>query len=486
MNSGHRSARVRYPRSRARSTLTTGVALVVLLLLLGPVGPFARASTPSAVPTSPAVMAACSGPPQLAIAASPMSGIAPLLVQFTSSFSGGCAPFQVDWEFGDGGESGRLNTSHTYLGAGKFFVHAEAHGSNNLSTERQLTINVTGGGGSPKVLVAVLPSSGTAPLSVEAWANVTGGNISDASNVSWTFGDGGGGHGAFVTHVYVTPGNYTVTASIRPPGLPVVKGTASVSVQAPSGGGGGGGPLVLSLTAVPGIVNVPGNVTLTAALSGTGGPFQLSVCFGDGTPCVGGPNGWNGTDPQAFVHSYDTAGNYSIGATVSTTPGTVVAGASALVLALAAPPLTLHASLTGTSTRAPSDTEFLASVSGGTPPYEIRWTFGDGAVGSSIPNVSVIHTYRTAGTFVPAVEVEDAGGNTLNTTLAAVIVLPAVSAGALPPTYLGVPTDGLLLVLLLATLVVGIAYGRWYRRRARMRRLRKEGEDIVRELEESP
>ncbi|MCI4355177.1 MAG: PKD domain-containing protein [Thermoplasmata archaeon] len=471
-------------RSHPAAVPSAALALVALLLVLSAGSPEARATGPAVTPPSAVALPQCSGAPQFSISATPTNGTAPLLVHFTSNLSGGCPPFQVEWEFGDGGGSERANTSHTYLGAGKFFVHVEASGANNFSAERQLTINVTGGLGTPVVHVTVLPASGAAPLSVQAWANVTGGNISDVTNVSWTFGDGGGGHGSYVTHVYVTAGNYTVTASIKPPGLPLAKGTSPVNVTANTGGGGGA--TVLSLTAVPGIVNVPGNVTLTAALSGTGGPYQLAVCFGDGTACVLGAGGWNGSEDQVFVHSYDSAGNYSIGGTVSTSPGTVVAGASALVIALAAPPLTVNASLIAIETRAPADTQLLASVAGGTPPYAIRWSFGDGSLGSSIPGVAVVHTYRSAGTFVPTVEVQDAGGNVVNSTLPAVIVQPGLSAGALPPTYLGVPTNGLLLVLLLATLVVGIAYGRWYRRRARMRRLRKEGEDIVRELEESP
>ncbi len=481
MNSGSRTSSMSGPTAGRPPVGHVAIGLLALALLLSSAGiGIGAAQTPAPGPA--VVQPACSGAPQFSINATPTNGTAPLTVQFISNLSGGCPPFQVEWEFGDGAEAERSNPSHTYLGAGTFYVHADAIGVNGSRASDSMTIKVHGGAGAPVVHVAVLPANGTAPLRIQAWANVTGGNVSDVSNVSWAFGDGGTGHGSFVSHLYVTPGNYTVTATLHPPGLPITKGTASVQVTANGTGSGA----ILSLSASPGIVSVPGNVTVTAALSGTGGPFQLSLCFGDGTPCVAGAANWLGSPAQVFVHSYDTAGNYSIGGTVSTTPGTIVAGASAIVIAIAAPALAVHASVSVTATRAPADTTFLASVVGGTPPYSIQWSFGDGAVGSSIPEVPVVHTYLASGTFVPAVEVRDSGGNVVNATLSALVVEPRLSTGALPSSTLGFPTNGLLVVLLLATLVVGIAYGRWYRRRARVRRLRKEGEDIVRELEESP
>jgi len=61
-------------------------------------------------------------PLNLTITANPTSGTMPLTVSFTSSVSGGVAPYQYEWHFGDGAMSPAANTVHIYITGGDFPV----------------------------------------------------------------------------------------------------------------------------------------------------------------------------------------------------------------------------------------------------------------------------------------------------------------------------------------------------------------------------
>lgn len=72
------------------------------------------------------------------------------------------------------------------------------------------------------------------------------------------------------------------------------------------------------------------------------------------------------------------------------------------------PALALTTSVYPTSGVAPLDVAFSATPSGGTPPYTVRWTFGDGSPpsGSATPQ----HVYNATGLFTAQVSVLDAAG----------------------------------------------------------------------------
>ena len=62
------------------------------------------------------------GVPVATINATPMSGVAPLDVQFSGVVAGGDAPFTFYWAFGDGGEDNIVDPSYTYHLPGTFDV----------------------------------------------------------------------------------------------------------------------------------------------------------------------------------------------------------------------------------------------------------------------------------------------------------------------------------------------------------------------------
>ncbi|HZY92736.1 MAG TPA: PKD domain-containing protein [Thermoplasmata archaeon] len=473
----------RHDPARSGAEAVRGVAAVlVLAALAGFAAPSSvvGAGTPSgATPAPLATALLCSGDPTFSIQASPSTGVAPLSVTFTSTLSGGCPPFDIEWEFGDGAELSGATVTHVFRSAGSFPVQAQAIGVNGSGAEAFLTVVVQGGSGQLTVADQAAPPSGTAPFSTTLWANVTGGNLSSSFTTSWRFGDGGTGSGSPVSHTYLYPGTFTASALVRDSSGNSGTGNLSILV---SPGGTPPGPN-LSLDASPEAGGAPLAVTILAASNGLAAPDALTVCFGDSSVCATGPVGWSGSVPFAFQHTYTTAGNFTVTGTLQNTTGAVVVGATVAVSVTTGSAVVVDGTLLPASGTSPLTVSFVASISGGSAPYTVEWSFGDGAVGSSIPGTPVAHTYTRPGTFFPSVLVTDSAGHAANQTLGPVTVATGTNFAGLPASYFGIPTGILVGLALGGTAIGGILVGRFSRRR-RQTELRQEGEQLVREMEQ--
>ena len=476
-----RAAGIRRRPPAALGTSARGAAAVlVLMTIAGWAVPSASATySPGAVVGASAQPLVCNSTPRLTIQASPMSGVAPLSVGFTGSVAGGCAPFHFNWEFGDGAEGSGASVTHVYRSAGSFPVQAEVIDSSGQGDEASLTIVVQGGSGVLSVTVQAAPGAGTAPLSVLLWANVTGGNLSSTFATTWKFGDGGSGSGSPVAHSYLYPGTYVATATVKDSSGHSGSGNLSVTV---SSGGTPPGPN-LTLEATPDQGTAPLSVTITASSNGAAAPDSLLVCFGDGPTCGTGPIGWSGSVPFTFDHVYSTAGNFTVTGTLENSTGAVVVGATVEVVVGSASEVVVDGSLLPASGDSPLPVQFLVAVSGGTAPYTIEWAFGDGAVGSSIPGQPVTHTYTAAGTYTPTITVTDSVGHETIQSLGPVTVEHPTTFAGLPGSYFGVPTGILVGLALGGAAIAGILVGRLSKRR-RQKELRKEGEQLVRGMEQ--
>jgi len=87
----------------------------------------------------------------------------------------------------------------------------------------------------------ITPSCGVAPLNVECFAAVSGGNETgdpmggtNTLDVVWDFGDGGTGTTSIAYHTYTEAGNYTIAVSASDPDGNVASMTQPVSVFADS------------------------------------------------------------------------------------------------------------------------------------------------------------------------------------------------------------------------------------------------------------
>lgn len=153
-------------------------------------------------------------PPTIQISANRTSGTSPFTVSFGSTVSEGQAPYQYQWDFGDGTTSTLADPDHTFL-AGTYSVIANVSGGGNASSNA-LTIVVKEPDASPPLVAPVITISanrtnGTGPLTVAFLSNVTGGQAPFV--YEWSFGDGTTSSEASPVRTFA-PGIYHVHANV--------------------------------------------------------------------------------------------------------------------------------------------------------------------------------------------------------------------------------------------------------------------------------
>ncbi|MBS1566674.1 MAG: PKD domain-containing protein, partial [Bacteroidetes bacterium] len=151
--------------------------------------------------------------PTITFDASQTTGCFPLPVQFTDKTttpSGSIVSWL--WDFGDGQTDVSQNPGHTYMAQGSYNVSLQATNSDGcVSTlTKPVYININSG--------VIADFNFTAPNSCRPPAAVTFNNLSTgvgALSYSWDFGDGQTSAASNPTHNYTSPGNYTVTLTVR-------------------------------------------------------------------------------------------------------------------------------------------------------------------------------------------------------------------------------------------------------------------------------
>jgi PKD repeat protein len=473
-------------RVRANQTVVLLTFLTVLLGSLGAAATFRPVIAPPLDRPPPVVVAplpqwhaACTGPFLAQILASTTNGSSPLTVTFSLNVSGGCGTFRAEWQFGDGADGHGSNVSHTYYGTGTYEVLADATDSNDDEASANSSIVVTGGGGPLTVHVDASPTIGPAPLSTTLWANVSGDNLTDDLWVGWAFGDGGHGIGSPLRHLYSDPGNFTAVAEIRGHGGVSGSGQTTIAVQP----AGTASPANLTVRASPREGTAPLNATVLATSNDVVAGATLEICFGDGSPCQFPSRTGSGESTVSSTHTFVNSGSFTIVGTLLAPNQTVLVGASTTVLVEPPSPLHVVASGAPIAGSAPLVVSFSATVSGGNAPYSLQWEFGDGAVGSAAQGASVRHTYERAGTFTPHLEVTDGAGHHWSGSIAPVSVAAPLLSGWFT-TIVGFPALDLLVVVLAGVLAsVGILGGTFWKAR-KGRSIRREGEELLREMEQ--
>ncbi len=144
---------------------------------------------------------------------SPITGIAPLLVQFTDQSTNGTNPIiSWAWDFGDGTTSNEEHPAHVYTATGTYTVSlivSDGSLSDTMTRMNYITVTEQIPTG-PTADFSGCPLSGDAPLEVIFDDNSIPGSNSIISWY-WTFGDGSTSTEQNPIHTYVTPGLYTVS-----------------------------------------------------------------------------------------------------------------------------------------------------------------------------------------------------------------------------------------------------------------------------------
>ncbi len=143
-------------------------------------------------------------PPVAEFSGAPLSGDAPLQVQFTDLTSN--APTSWYWDFGDSGTSTAQHPNHTYTAAGVYTVTLTA--TNAYGTDDEIkTDYITVTANPPVADFSADPTSGTEPLTVQ-FTDLSSGA---PTQWSWDFGDSGTSTAQHPSHTYNAAGSYTVT-----------------------------------------------------------------------------------------------------------------------------------------------------------------------------------------------------------------------------------------------------------------------------------
>ena len=333
--------------------------------------------------------------PTATISARPLSGSAPLTVDFSGLGSGGTSPYTYAWDFGDGTTSTLQTPTHVYAVVGTYtasLVVTDASGATAMSS---VVVSVN----PPPPLSAsasAFPSSGAVPLLVAF--DVFGIGGTPPYTYAWTFGDGSTGTGPSPRHTYNVTGSYVAQVLVTDATGASASASAYVSVVPPP-------PLSVSASAsaTSGTAWLHENFTATA--SGGTSPYNVTWDFGDGAVGYG----------FDVSHVYRSAGTYIPQVTVRDAAGdtgTAVTSTISVTGGLGCP-LAIRIGASPTSGSTPLLVTLTASLSGGTGGYSVAWDFGDGGTGTGTQSA---HWYTTGGTFLVTAWVRDSSGHVVSAT----------------------------------------------------------------------
>ncbi len=151
--------------------------------------------------------------PGLQISAAPMSGIAPLEVQFDSTVHGGNEPLTYAWDFSNDQQiDAEIPTPrHLFETAGEYPVRLSLTDADGDQVEDTLTVTVSEDT-SPTVTATATPESGPAPLTASFNCQVTDGN--PPFEYLWQFGDDNESTLPSTLHNYTEIGTYSAICTV--------------------------------------------------------------------------------------------------------------------------------------------------------------------------------------------------------------------------------------------------------------------------------
>ncbi len=274
----------------------------------------------------------------------------------------------------------------------------------------------------------VIPSSGSAPLTVSFDGSTSSDPNPGGSITSWqlNFGDGtpdatGQGQPPELTasHTYTTAGTFTATLTVTDAAGLTNPSTQTVTVNSPPPQ-----PPVSSL----GIRTGSGEVPLTVSFDGSGSSdpnaggsiTSWDLSFGDGTPDA---TGRGAPPPPTATHTYTSAGTYAATLTVKGASGkTATATCSIVASADGSDDVTAVLAASSCSAVGSLTTRFNGSSSTVASGSIASWrlSFGDGSAFVSgtgqPPSPTASHTYAHPGDYSAVLTVHDSDGSSATAT----------------------------------------------------------------------
>ncbi|MCX6252423.1 MAG: PKD domain-containing protein [Bacteroidetes bacterium] len=322
--------------------------------------------------------------------------------QQTTAFSdqsqpnGGGNIISWHWDFDDP-PSGSDNTKttpnpvHTFTAAGSYDVVLIVINSAGCSDTIQKTVTVNS-----KPVASFLADT----VCFNNLTHFTDASTSASGSISqhlWIFGDGQQSTTTNPTHLYLTPGTFTVTLTVTT-NLGCTKDTTRNVLVIPK-------PVANFSASAPTCAGIDSVLFTDFSSSQHGGIVKWVWQFGDGSSTsVDFPN-----DPNVY-HTYNTGGTYNVILTVHTSDSCVGTITNPVIIQPA--PLPNFSFASTRCAQMPIQFNDLSQTNGGSALTTWDWDFGDPASGSAnqsqVP--SPVHIFSTSGTFTVSLEVHNASG----------------------------------------------------------------------------
>lgn len=177
------------------------------------------------------------------------------------------------------------------------------------------------------------------------------------------------------------------------------------------------GPLVADFSFSPARPMVGEIVNFSATAAGGTPPYSFSWAYGDGA--IG--TGTNVSHPYASAETFVV----TVRVADSASPSRIANVPKSIVVTAR---LTADFTFSPTNPSAGEPVTFEGSATGGTPPYDHRWTFDDGGTDTGS---TVSHTYSSAGSYLVAAIASDAAGH-VNTTAKIITISEAPTTTCIP------------------------------------------------------
>jgi len=313
--------------------------------------------------------------------ASQVMGCSPLVVNFTDLSTGN--PTSWQWNFGNGNTSNVQNPMAVFVAPGSYTITLIASNANGSNTEiKTAYINV------------ILPPQGQFTFNVISTLCGTQNIQFNDQSVSattitdwfWSFGDGATSTIQNPTHLYSSPGTYSVSLVVTD-----INGCSNtfsqnniitVTNQVVSAG---------FTSSAPTSCTSPHTVNFTNQSTGTGLSYLWN--FGDGT-----------TSTQANPsHQYNSLGNYTVTLTVSNNQGCTNTFTQTNYVQIAN---SFTSSFSSITTACVGQAVAFTNTSSPTPQTS-TWNFGDGTNSNQINPTKI---YNTPGTYTVSLNASAGGG----------------------------------------------------------------------------
>ncbi|HQA81157.1 MAG TPA: PKD domain-containing protein, partial [Methanoregulaceae archaeon] len=161
--------------------------------------------------TSSVMIRTDNNPPVAEAQASPVSGPAPLTVNFEGiqSYDPDGKVRSFSWDFGDGTNERTTSTSHQYRDPGSYT--AELTVTDDLGATGNDGVVITVGNEPPVAVIGISAKSGSVPLKVTFDGSRSFDPDGIALTYSWDFGDGTTGTSKTTSHTYEEEGTFDIS-----------------------------------------------------------------------------------------------------------------------------------------------------------------------------------------------------------------------------------------------------------------------------------